>query len=304
METQIQNPATGNKKYFVMSDVHSFYTEMKEALDEAGYDKDNESHVLIMCGDIFDRGDETLKVLSFLLSIPKERRVLIRGNHEFLLKQCYESGVFYDADESNGTARTMCHLCRFDPDFRRNTYAKMPYMDPDEWAKLWDSKWEDYLHKPFRSRKIKQVIDWIFSDEWVNYHELGRFLFVHSWVPVKSVWDDDFHQHEAVLPDWRNASDSEWAKAMWGCPWQHYLAGSIPEGKTIVCGHWHVMDFHTHLGHDIDGFKNREIYYSDRLIALDACTAARPHVCNVLVIDGDRCYDRHGNVLTDRKEAI
>lgn len=305
MENPMPNPPLANKKYFVISDVHGFYTPLMEALKEAGYDKDDESHVLILCGDAFDRGDETLKVLNFLRSIPKERRVLVRGNHELLLQDCYKSKVFYDRDVHNGTDRTMCHLCRLDPDFQTKWYRKMPFMDLEEWGKGYDKAWHDYTTKPFRSRNVKKVIDWIFSDDWVNYYDLGKYVFVHSWVPVKSLFDwDDGKNHERLLEDWRNASQEEWNKAMWGCPWEHYLMGSIPEGKTIVCGHWHVMDFHTHLGHDVDGYKNRDIYYSDRLIALDACTAMEPHVCNVLVIDGDKCYDKHGNVLTDQKEAI
>ena len=95
------------KTYFVVSDVHSFYTPMKRALDEAGYDKDNENHILISLGDIFDRGDESLKMLHFFKSLPKERRILVRGNHELLLADCYRRGSFCSHDESNGTARTM-----------------------------------------------------------------------------------------------------------------------------------------------------------------------------------------------------
>lgn len=34
-------------KFFVISDVHSFYTPMKEALDAAGFDPDDEDHWLI-----------------------------------------------------------------------------------------------------------------------------------------------------------------------------------------------------------------------------------------------------------------
>lgn len=305
MEKQKLTPSTKNKKYFVMSDVHSYYTAMKTALDQAGYNINDENHVFILCGDAFDRGDETLKVLKFLQSIPKERRVLIRGNHELLLKQCYERGAFYTEDEYNGTARTMCHLCHFNPDFRKDLYRKIAFLKEEEWTKEYNSKWEQYLTKPFKSKKIKQTVDWIFSDDWVNYFELEDFIFVHSWIPVK-IWYDhgDGELHEDPLEDWRNASQVSWEEAMWGCPWEHYLAGSLPKGKTIVCGHWHVMDFHTYLGHDVNGEENRDIYCGERLIALDACTAKEPHLCNVLVIDGKMCYDKYGNVLMDRKEAI
>ena len=32
-------------KYFVISDVHGFYNEMKNALDEAGFEPNNENHI-------------------------------------------------------------------------------------------------------------------------------------------------------------------------------------------------------------------------------------------------------------------
>ena len=291
-----------SKTFFVISDIHSYYDAMRAALDEAGYDQDRPDHFLILCGDAFDRGDDTLKVLSFLESLPKDRRVLIRGNHELLLKLCYESGVFYDTDEHNGTNRTMCHLSGIDPDFRIKWYRKMIDMSPEDWSKGYQLAWDEYLSKPFDCPETKRVIDWIFSDAWVNYYEFDKYVFVHSWVPTKTRIDENFHEHETVARDWRNASNSDWNKAMWGCPWKHYLAGSLPKDKTIVCGHWHVQDFHTHLGHDVDGYKNRSIYFSDRLIALDACTALEPHLCNVLVIKDGVCYDQHGNVLKGREE--
>lgn len=40
------------KKFFVVSDVHGFYDEMIEALNKAGFDKNNKDHVFISCGDL------------------------------------------------------------------------------------------------------------------------------------------------------------------------------------------------------------------------------------------------------------
>ena len=47
-------------RYYVVSDVHSFYTEMIKALTEKGYFEDKEPHKLIICGDMFDRGSESV----------------------------------------------------------------------------------------------------------------------------------------------------------------------------------------------------------------------------------------------------
>ena len=67
------------KKYFVSSDIHSFYTPFIKELIKTGFDLNNEEHILIICGDLFDRSDESLKIYEFIKSLPKERRILIRG---------------------------------------------------------------------------------------------------------------------------------------------------------------------------------------------------------------------------------
>lgn len=47
----------GNRLH-VVSDVHGYYTQMKSALEKAGFFSDDAPHKLIMLGDIFDRGHE------------------------------------------------------------------------------------------------------------------------------------------------------------------------------------------------------------------------------------------------------
>ena len=47
------------KKYFVCSDIHGFYKEWMSSLDEVGFDINNNEHILIVLGDIFDRGRES-----------------------------------------------------------------------------------------------------------------------------------------------------------------------------------------------------------------------------------------------------
>lgn len=92
-------------KFFITSDIHSYYTPLKKALDEKGFDPNNEDHWLVVCGDCFDRGNESVEVLHFLMQL--ERKVLIKGNHDLLLKNLCERGFPYSHDKSNGTVRTV-----------------------------------------------------------------------------------------------------------------------------------------------------------------------------------------------------
>ena len=67
-------------KYYVVADVHGFYTELITALTEKGFFEDKEPHKLIVCGDLFDRGNEAVKLQEFIVDlIDKDEVVLIRA---------------------------------------------------------------------------------------------------------------------------------------------------------------------------------------------------------------------------------
>ena len=75
-----------NMKYYVVADIHSFYSELETALKEKGFFEDTEPHKLIICGDLYDRGDESLKVQQFVIDLmEKDEVILIKGNHEDML---------------------------------------------------------------------------------------------------------------------------------------------------------------------------------------------------------------------------
>ena len=43
-------------RYFIISDIHGYYSVLKQELEKQGFDKDRDT--LISLGDNFDRGDE------------------------------------------------------------------------------------------------------------------------------------------------------------------------------------------------------------------------------------------------------
>ena len=62
-------------KYYVVSDIHGFYSQMIEALTEKGYFTDTEPHKLIICGDLLDRGNEINQLTDFILELIKRTRL-------------------------------------------------------------------------------------------------------------------------------------------------------------------------------------------------------------------------------------
>lgn len=95
-------------KYFVISDIHSHFTLMLEALEKKGFKKNHTDHMLIINGDIFDRGKESQEIRYFLDDI--NNKILIFGNHELLLLEAIQRGFFLKHDLQNGTVDAAIQL--------------------------------------------------------------------------------------------------------------------------------------------------------------------------------------------------
>ena len=250
-------------KLFCCSDIHSYYTALKRALDEAGFDKNNPEHWLVVCGDAFDRGPESEEVLWFLMSL--ERKILVKGNHDLLLEDCCMREIPYSHDFSNGTVRTI------------NDIGGAGEGNPFETC------CENTLNRTAAYRASL-----------VNYFETENYIFVHSWIPTitagsKKPWHT-LNKYYEYKEDWREASKVEWEEAMWGNPFFKAQDGMNMTGKTIVFGHWHCS-----LGHlissngELSEFGDNacwDVYKNDewKIIGLDKCTAHTGKV-NVLVLE-------------------
>lgn len=282
-------------KYFVVSDIHSFATEMKQALRKAGFNKRNKNHTLIVCGDVFDRGYETIEVYKYLSSIPKKRCILIKGNHEELFFELLEKEFPDRHDFSNGTVRAMCEIAGVDENKlnRHYVFQEAFYMGLD-FEQVTDELYKNWKIVK-KMVKISPIYKWLQSKQWIDYYELGKYIFVHSFIPCKNpMMQPIYGMHRigykeflSYDPDWRNYDSGklEWSDARWGCPYLQYEAGLFDEekknGKVLVCGHWHAADFHKYFNGTLE---NYDIYHGENLIALDACTAYT-HKVNVLTFE-------------------
>lgn len=107
-------------KYFCISDIHSFGNILEKTLKQCGFDKRNKNHTLIVCGDIFDRGFDTIKVYNYLKSIPKKRCILIKGNHESLYFSLLNKYYPEPCDFGNGTVTTFVEIAGYSLDVEYN----------------------------------------------------------------------------------------------------------------------------------------------------------------------------------------
>lgn len=248
-------------KFFVMSDIHGFYDEMKSALDESGFDENNPEHWLISCGDEWDRGPKPIEVMRFLSGL--ERKIIIRGNHTILFEDLCERGYYEWYDSSNGTLGTVKKI---------GCYSSMYTFDLC------------CIKALERTKKYRNNM--------VNYFETKNHIFVHSWIPL--IIEDDYPKYYTrdreyhFNPNWRNATEKEWEQAMWGNPFKIAEQGLNQTDKTIVFGHWHCStgwakaEGRSEFGEDA----TFEPYFGDGFISIDACTA-HSGKCNVVVIEDE-----------------
>ena len=127
-------------KYYVVADVHGFFSVLDSALKDAGYYSDPKPHKLMVLGDLFDRGSEAAELQSYILNLmDKDEVILIRGNHEDLFVEMVteDEGLPYSHHVSNGTYDTALHLTGYDPvmaQIRHYDFAdeamKTPYYRP------------------------------------------------------------------------------------------------------------------------------------------------------------------------------
>ncbi|MBQ3137786.1 MAG: metallophosphoesterase [Clostridia bacterium] len=237
------------KKLFIISDIHGFYTEMKAALDNAGFCENDDGHLLICCGDYFDRGKENRKVFEYLEKV--NNKILIRGNHEDVLSYILESGLFHPKIYISNASETLKEFFGEDClDEKEETVSFSA--DPD-----------------VRQRLLCHI------RSCVNYYETEKYIFTHGWLPFEENDGKLF-----ILKNPSSASDEQWHIAR-KTKWTDAYNLSDRPSKTLVCGH-----YPTFYANTVDSRRKGDdssVYCGKGLIAIDAGTDTSKRV-NVLVL--------------------
>lgn len=234
-------------KFFCVSDIHGFYDEFMEALNAAGFDRNDENHYLVCCGDYFDRGPDPYAVMQYLRDLP--RKVLIRGNHEDLVVECCERGFPYKYDRTNGTIATIEAL---------------------------GGAGEGLDFQECCAVTLEKVSD--FFKTMVDYLETENYVFVHGWLPGVP-----FERN----PKWREADRLSWDDARWKNGMQNALVAPIEKTVVCGHYHASWGRAHIdHSGEEFGEDADFSPFYMDGCIAIDACTAYS-HKVNVLVLEDE-----------------
>ena len=96
------------RKIFFCSDIHGYYDIMIRDLKESGYDENNPNHLLVVLGDVFDRGDQAIEVYEYLKRLTDEGKAIVTsGNHHKFLIDFLEGSYNPFNYLNNGLANTI-----------------------------------------------------------------------------------------------------------------------------------------------------------------------------------------------------
>lgn len=243
-------------RYYFISDVHGCYDKMIAALNEAGFNREQDT--LISVGDPFDRGPNSKEVLEYIMGCP--HRIIIIGNHDWRLYGLSKNTLLFDEyDIMNGIGATV------------RSFNGIPEGQPI-------SYWEE-LPKIASNKLFNQYI------QEANYAvEFSDLIAVHGWIPHAELSGGRVEPYQNLSqPDatWRTAPKHYW----WDGVWSHTercIEKKIYPEKTILIGHWHAWRLAQKFGekrtmpkkmHEKYEYINCDKFiYKDKFIAIDGCS--------------------------------
>lgn len=234
-------------KNFVVSDVHDHYDLLLKALLEGGFEIDNESHRLILCGDAFYSGPQPGELFEFLRLLSKKGRLIfIYGNHDVELLDNLKEGKFKRAANRKCAELVVSYLTKK--------------------TSLTDEEIVSECDRLGFTQFLEKVPVWYYEDE--------NYVFTHAFIPTKK---------RTYRDDWRNATAEEWRGAIRADAMLLSMryGVSVP-GKRIVCGHYTAArcflmkdatenDWTNKIYKDVSGVSPEGFkpFFGDTFIALD-----------------------------------
>ena len=217
------------------------------ALKKSGYDSNNQTHHLIVLGDLFDRGSETVKVLEYLYDLSKQKKAtIILGNHDVFLLDFLEKKferTFFNI-KHNGFGKTLEHLSGITPK-------------------------EENLEE----LEIKISSRFPFLKEWLEsfplFLEMGDYIFVHGGI-------------DGNMLDWRTMSSRR--DFVWG---REYNLPRVQDKIVVAGHHRvatirkKTEDYHLLFLHSPELF---DILYEEGKILIDRFVEISNEI-NVLILD-------------------
>lgn len=269
-----------NKKTFIISDIHGHYNITIKALESAGYNKDNGDRIIIL-GDVFDRGDESLAIYEWIRS--NNNIICLKGNHEYILEDYLDGTTISPFNYlHNGTNETLADFWHRTAPFESWCLLEgQCEMNHESFA-----KWINIVKKDINT-EYPDLLHWL--QTLPNYYELDfpngkKYIMTHGII-------------DTVAPDWKQPrkgwEDQTWAKPYEVAKFHNNL------NATVIVGHINAGLIRAEWSLPGGQRDNSILYLNNRgqnLYVIDTCTILTQQV-NVLVID------ENGEVINETEKV-
>lgn len=259
-----------NKKIFAISDLHGHYSLTIKSLKDAGWDENNENHLLIVCGDCFDRFEENLIIFEWLYRLTKENKaIVLRGNHDSMLINYLDGTSISPFNYTqNGTCETI-------DDFLGRTRSFESWCLIDKKCEPTIGAFATFIKESREeiNNEYPNLLPWLKSLPW--YYETDNYIFTHASIDNTAL---DWHYPHCILYD-----KVDWEALTWDDG--SFINKKINNtNKTIVIGHYSTEKLRKIYNINNNVENKHSILKYDNKIFLDACTILSKQV-NVLVIE-------------------
>ena len=263
---------------FVVSDIHGHYDELISSLESAGFDENNEKHLLIVCGDIFDRGLDSLEVYKYLRRLSsKNKAIILRGNHDIMFTEFLKGEDSWFNFIYNGMKTTFDSFLERTMSFESFIYIDlgldMTNLDEKELDKIWN-KYQDMTRKYILDNN-EGILEWFSSLP--DYYETKNYIFTHSSLDTEA-------------KDWHNPEFSKYRYISWdACHWDDgsFFGKDLKNiDKIVVVGHYHTDGIREKSNIEFDGTNSILTRDDGKIIMIDTCTPITKRV-NVLTIENE-----------------
>lgn len=134
------------------SDIHGQNTKLLKLLNTALYEPDQD--LLVICGDLIDRGVENLDTLATCADLQKKGAILLKGNHEQFLEQSLKEMLISDIWRSH------------------------PSESLNNWVQHNGGAEMFHEIKDLSNNKLAEILNFVQSLP--IYFEVGNYIFTHA----------------------------------------------------------------------------------------------------------------------------
>lgn len=245
------------RNIYATSDIHGHYKALMEAVSNSSFDSNND--LLVVCGDMFDRGEQSLAVYEYLKGLyDNKRAVIIKGNHEQMFIDYLEGNVISPFNYiRNGLDKT----------FAEFLHCTKPF---ETWCILEDIKnptYGDFAEWVAHAREeineeYPELLPWLKSLPY--YFETEDYIFTHGAIDTE-------------VDDWRHPHCNKYEKTDWeALMWDDgsFFGKEINNtDKKVVIGHFgtnHLRKMYNIVDNSLGDNYNILCRSDEKVIALDS----------------------------------